>query len=134
MSNPAHGSEEHIDYVVVHRALGQPRYAFRFYFIQLSTWEALSTGITTVIVYLVIDKLSLGSRSIFGFFSWDWMPFVFLILMPLVFSVIHQSRPDLKIGETFTGAFVPTQFKDLPDTTWKPSTHRRTGKQNTKTS
>lgn len=124
MLNQSHGSEEHIDYVVVHRALGQPRYAFRFHFIQLTTFEALLTGITTVIVYLIIDKLNLGSRSIFGFFSWDWMPFVFLIFLPLLFSIIHQARPDLKITETLTGAFEPTQFKDLQDSTWKPSPRR----------
>lgn len=134
MSNPSQGSEEHIDYVVVHRALGQPRYAFRFYFIQLTTAEALITGITTVIVYLVIDKLNLGSRSVFGIFSWEWMPFVFLILLPLVFSTIHQARPDLKIIETLSGAFVPTQFKDLPDTTWKPPVRRIAGTLKTKTS
>ena len=134
MSNPSHGSEEHIDFVVVHRALGQPRYAFRFYFIQLTTIEALITGITTVLVYLIIDKLNLGSRSVFGFFSWEWMPFVFLILMPLVFSIIHQARPDLKIVETLSGAFAPTQYKDLPDKTWTPSTHRRANAQHIKTS
>lgn len=134
MSNPSHGSEEHIDYVVVHRALGQPRYAVRFYFIQLTAYEGFITLVLTAILYLVIDQLNLGSRSIFGILSWEWMPIFTFFGLPLFFSVIHQARPDLKILETLTGAFVPTQFKDLPDKTWTPPVRRCARSQIIKTS
>lgn len=119
------GSEEHIDYVVVHRALGQPRYTFRYRFIQLTAFEAGITAALTIALWWIIDSLSLGSRTVFGIISWELMPFMLLIILPAFFSFIHYQRPDLKILEIISGAFVPTQFKDLPDKSWKPSTRRR---------
>lgn len=120
-SNTPHGSEEFIDYVVVHRALGQPRYTFKFYFIQLTAVEAGFSALVTVILWWIIQSLQLGSRKAFGLISWEVIPFFLLIAFPLAFSLVHLARPDLKIWETVSGAFAPTQYKDLPDKTWKPS-------------
>ena len=126
MAVKEHGSEEYLDYVFVHRALGQPRYTIKFYFIQLTTFEAGLTAILMVAVWWIIETLNLSSRSIFGLLSWELIPFLIFFGLPVVFSIIHHARPDLKILETFTGAFVPTQFKDLPDKTWKPNRLKRT--------
>lgn len=125
MSSSQEGSEEHIDYTVVHRALGQPRYTFRYWFIRLTAFEALVTAILTIALWWIIDSLSLGTRTVFGIISWELMPFMLLIILPLFFSFIHYQRPDLKILEMISGAFVPTQYKDLPDKSWKPSKRRR---------
>jgi hypothetical protein len=124
LSNSPHGSEEYIDFAVVHRALGQPRYTFKFYFIQLTLFEAVFTLSVTLALWWIIQSLHLESRKIFGILSWEALPFFLLFGLPLIFSLVHLARPDLKIWETVSGAFVPTQFKDLPDKAWKPSNRR----------
>lgn len=125
MEQNTHGSEEFIDYVVVHRALGQPRYTIKFHFIQLTIFEASVSVLSTVLLWWIIESLNLGARLAFGLISWDIMPVFVLITLPVAFSLVHLARPDLKIWETVSAAFVPTQFKDLADTKWKPSNRRR---------
>lgn len=113
-------AEDTPDYTAVHRMLGQPRYTFKLYMIKLTTVEAAFTGLFTVVIWFIIDGFNLSSREIFGLVSWELMPFFFLVFFPLLFSIIHNKRPDLRIQEIVSGFFVPTRFKDFPDTTWKP--------------
>lgn len=125
MSSPVSHGEEQIDYVVVHRALGQPRYTIRFYFIYLTTFEAFFSIVVMVTAWWIIGSLELSDRLALGFISWELLPFALLIIFPLGFSIVHHARPDLKIWETVTGAFAPRQYKDFPDKTWKPVKRRK---------
>ena len=126
------GIEDTPDYVVVHKALGQPRYTIRYYFIQLTTLEAGFTLVFSVVIWFIIDGLNLSGRGIFGFLSWDWIPFFSLFGFILFFSIIHEKRPDLKIKELISGLFVPTRFKDFPDETWTPPKFRQCDENNQK--
>src|SRR2546427_7369725 len=113
---------EEIIYYKVHRSLSEPTY-IRFFFIKLTEIELVVCFFVLAVTMILIDLAGFDEVVWFGFFPLD--PggyFGAAILSALIFSLLHELRPEGNIRQVIDGFFAAKFLgpSSLPDNRWIP--------------
>ncbi len=101
--------DEEIQYLDVYRALKDPVYRVRFFFIRLTDGNLMVSILVAMTVWFVIDNTGTGQWSAVGELltldPWGWIGSG--VLAAMLFSLLHKLRPEGNTEQIVRGLRAP---------------------------
>lgn len=121
--------DEEIQYLNVYRALKDPVYRVRFFFIRLTDGNLMVCILVAMVIWFVIDNTGTGQWSIVGDLltldPWGWLGSG--TVFALVFSLLHKLRPEGNTEQIVRGWRAPKLLAARTragDRFWSPGDER----------
>lgn len=105
--------DEPVFFSTVYRALSEPVYIFRFYFIRLKEFDVILIASVAMLVWIAIDRLNLQHEKIW-IFTADPFAYLFTAALVCLFcSALNKLRPDGDSSRVLKGIAAPRHYAPL---------------------